>query len=73
MRNRNEKNMQISGMNCAHCAAKVEKALSEVPGVKKAKVDLKKARGTVKFDESQVTETALVNAVTEAGYQGVFE
>ncbi|EAG2303236.1 copper chaperone, partial [Listeria monocytogenes] len=49
------------------------KALSDVPGVKKAKVDLKKARGTVKFDESQVTETALVNAVTEAGYQGVFE
>ena len=68
-----KKNMQISGMNWAPCAAKVEKALSEVPGVKKAKVDLKKARGTVKFDESQVTETALVNAVTEAGYQGVFE
>jgi copper chaperone len=36
-------------------------------------VDLKKARGTVKFDESQVTETALISAITEAGYQGVFE
>ena len=68
-----KKKMQISGMNCAHCAAKVEKALNEVPGVKKAKVDLKKARGTVKFDESQVTETALISAITEAGYQGVFE
>ncbi|OTN77246.1 hypothetical protein A5886_002343 [Enterococcus sp. 8G7_MSG3316] len=65
-----KKIMTISGMNCAHCAAKVEKALTEVPGVKKAKVDLKKAKSKVKYDETQVTEDMLLKAVSDAGYTG---
>ena len=45
----------IEGMSCDHCVARVEKALSEVPGVKKAKVNLKKANAKVKYDEQLVT------------------
>ena len=34
----------IEGMSCDHCVARVEKALSEVPGVKKAKVNFKESQ-----------------------------
>lgn len=67
-----KKIMTINGMNCAHCAAKVEQALSDVPGVKTAKVDLKKAQSKVKYDETQVTDDMLIKAVTDAGYAGQF-
>ena len=67
-----KKMITITGMNCAHCAAKVEKALTEVPGVKKAKVDLKKAQSKVKYDETQTTDDMLIKAVTDAGYFASF-
>ncbi len=43
----------IEGMSCNHCAARVEEAVSALDGVQKVKVNLKKANGTVKFDETK--------------------
>ncbi len=58
----------ITGLNCEHCVARVEKAVSELPGVQKVKVHLKKSNGVVKFDESLVTSEAIVKKVQETGY-----
>jgi copper chaperone len=59
---------QVEGMSCAHCVARVENALKEITGVKKAKVNLKKANAVVKYDEQVATDEMIINAVAEAGY-----
>nr|MDD6335921.1 heavy metal translocating P-type ATPase [bacterium] len=63
--------LHIEGMSCKHCAARVEQALTQVPGVR-ARVDLKKKRATVEAD-SDIAEATLIQAVTDAGYQASVE
>jgi Cu+-exporting ATPase len=58
----------VSGMTCASCVARVEQALSTVPGVISANVNLASEKATVEYIES--TEIAgLRRAVKEAGYE----
>jgi copper ion binding protein len=59
--------LSIEGMHCEHCVKSVEEALKAVQGVKKAKVNLKKASGEVDHAET-VTLDALKAAVAEAGF-----
>jgi heavy metal translocating P-type ATPase len=63
-----EKKLMVNGMSCGHCAARVEKALKEVPGVREAKVDLDTATVAVAL-LGGVPEEALRHAVEEAGYE----
>ena len=65
-----EKVISIEGMACMHCVNHVQQALSAVPGVKEAKVDLESKSATVSVD-GNVTDAALKAAVDEAGYQAV--
>lgn len=57
----------ITGMSCAACAARVEKALAGVPGVHKAAVNYASAKASVDMD-SAVSPEALRSAVRSAGY-----
>ena len=50
----------IEGMSCNHCAARVEE---------KVKVNLKKANGTVKFDETKVQSEKICQAINGLGYK----
>jgi len=60
--------LAVSGMSCAACAAKVQKALASVPGVKQAQVDLGKQQAVVAVEAAKCDEQALVKAVEKAGY-----
>ena len=53
----------VKGMSCEHCVATVEKAVTELEGVKKVKVNLKKEKATVKFDESCLTTHDIISAI----------
>ncbi|HUT68727.1 MAG TPA: heavy metal translocating P-type ATPase [Dehalococcoidales bacterium] len=58
----------VSGMTCASCVARVEQALSTVPGVISANVNLASEKAIVEYIEG--TEIAgLRRAVKEAGYE----
>jgi len=58
----------VVGMTCASCVARVEQALSSVPGVISANVNLASEKATVEYIEG--TEFAeLRQAVAEAGYE----
>ncbi len=59
--------LDITGMTCAACSARVEKALSRTEGVSKAEVNLALERASVEVDDS-VAAQALVAAVERAGY-----
>ena len=58
----------VRGMTCAACVARVEEALSGVPGVVSAVVNLASEKATVEYTE--VTSlTDLKQAVKDAGYE----
>jgi Cu+-exporting ATPase len=59
--------LQIEGMTCASCVARVEKALNKVPGVSSASVNLATERATVNAVPG-VSVSALKAAVEKAGY-----
>ncbi|WP_116135170.1 heavy metal translocating P-type ATPase [Trinickia diaoshuihuensis] len=63
--------LDIEGMTCASCAARVEKALSRVPGVTGASVNLATERATVHAAATLAAADVqrLVDAVVGAGYQ----
>jgi copper ion binding protein len=58
----------ITGMTCASCAARIEKALRRVPGVIEATVNLASERATVLFSPSDAGWSDLVAAIERAGY-----
>ncbi len=64
--------LKITGMTCAACAAKVEKALSSLKGVKRASVNLATEKATVEYIPKIATLMDLRKAVQDAGY-GVSE
>lgn len=55
----------VTGMSCAACQARVEKAAKNVPGVKEANVSL--LTNTLKI-EGDANVSEVIKAVTEAGY-----
>ncbi len=58
----------VSGMTCASCVARVEEALSSVPGVVAANVNLASEKATVEYTEGMELAD-LRRAVKEAGYE----
>lgn len=58
----------IEGMMCAHCQARVEKALKETAGVTEVTVSLENKNAVVTADNS-VSAEILTKAVTDAGYE----
>ncbi|GAB2933506.1 heavy metal translocating P-type ATPase [Hafnia psychrotolerans] len=60
--------LAIEDMSCASCVGRVEKALSKVPGVLEANVNLATERARVRYLSGVVSMTDLENAVKQAGY-----
>jgi Cu+-exporting ATPase len=59
--------LPITGMTCASCAGRVERALSKVAGVKTVSVNLASERAHVE-SSGPIDPTVLIAAVTQAGY-----
>ncbi len=64
--------LPVSGMTCAACVGRVERALAKAPGVAEANVNLATERAAVRFDPAQTDPAALAEVVRAAGY-GVVE
>ncbi|RRV84361.1 heavy metal translocating P-type ATPase [Stutzerimonas stutzeri] len=58
--------LPVSGMTCASCAGRVERALLKVPGVASASVNL--ANEQVRVESSEADVATLIEAVQKAGY-----
>jgi Cu+-exporting ATPase len=63
-----ELNLPITGMTCASCSNRVEKALKKLPGVASASVNLSSEQAAVTYDPAQVAPPQLLDAVERAGY-----
>jgi Cu+-exporting ATPase len=65
--------LPVSGMTCATCARRVEKALAGTDGVRAVNVNLAAEKATVDYDPASVGPARLVGAVEGAGYGVVRE
>lgn len=60
--------IKIAGMSCAACAARIEKGLSRLDGVKSANVNFAMERATVEFEDGTVNAEKLDSTVEKLGY-----
>ena len=58
----------ISGMTCAACQARVQRALTKAPGVQAASVNLMTNTAAVSYDASVSSPQALVETIRATGY-----
>lgn len=60
--------LPVTGMTCASCVRRIEKALSKIEGVQDASVNLATERAKVSYDADAVTVEQMKAAVEKAGY-----
>lgn len=58
----------VTGMTCAACSARVEKAVGKLDGVNSVAVNLLKNSMAVDYDDTVLDTQKIITAVTEAGY-----
>ena len=61
--------LPVAGMTCAACVRKVEKALSGLPGVQEANVNLPAGKAAVTYDPSVASPSDMERVVTDIGYE----
>lgn len=62
----NAQTFQLTGLNCHHCAKRVEQAVSVLPGVKRCEVQMPEQRLLIWGDTMDVGK--LAHAIEKAGY-----
>ncbi len=60
--------LNVEGMTCASCVARVESALETVPSVRDARANLATNQATVEFEPGRANLAAAIEAVKRSGY-----
>ena len=60
--------INVTGMTCQNCVRHVSQALSALPGVRSANVDLDSGSASLDTDR-EIPRTELQSALDEAGYE----
>lgn len=60
--------LQVSGMTCAACSARIEKVVGKMEGVADANVNLTMERATVTFDQEKLTPQSIITRIEKLGY-----
>lgn len=60
--------LQVGGMDCGSCVARVEQPLLKLRGVARARANLASGQASVAFDPARVNPESLVRAIEGAGY-----
>ena len=61
--------LAVEGMSCSHCVASVEKALDELEGVGRVKVDLQEKKVRVDYDSAAVELQSIREAIEGRGFK----
>ncbi len=64
-----KKRIKIGGMDCASCAANIERVLKKIPCVKSATVNFVTETANVDFDESKLHEESIEKKIIDMGYK----
>lgn len=63
--------MDIEGMTCASCSARVQRVTSRLPGVLSSEVNLATNRASISYDPAQIRLTEIKQAIIDSGYTPV--
>lgn len=63
-----ELDLNIEGMTCAACSARIEKVVGRLPGIETIAVNLASEKGHVKFVPGLLQESDIIAAIEKAGY-----
>jgi len=63
-----ELDLNIEGMTCAACSARIEKVVGRLPGIQLIQVNLASEKGHVQFVPGVVQESDILHAIEKAGY-----
>ena len=61
----------VQGMTCGSCVSRVERTINRQQGVEKTAVNLATEIATISYDPAVITNTHLLDAVNDAGYEPV--
>ncbi len=62
-------NIGIDGMHCAACSARTEKALSQMPGVSSASVNLALEEASISYDDRKLSMQDFSDTISRLGFQ----
>lgn len=65
---KNKLNIVVRGMSCSHCVNSVEKALLNLDGVKRVKVDLKSGKVVIEY-VGVINKKDVNDCIQELGYK----
>ncbi len=60
--------MQVGGMDCGSCAAKIEAGVQKIPGISETSVNFATGRLSVTYDPKQVSDREIRDRVISLGY-----
>lgn len=60
--------IQVNGMKCEHCKKRVEKALTSIEGIEKAKVDLKTGKVVI-TSKQDIPFSTLKEVIEDTGFE----
>jgi copper chaperone CopZ len=63
-----KKTYRIPGISCALCAMTLQSLEDDLPGVKRVKASYRRQKVEIEFDESQLSDMELLNAIIALGY-----
>jgi len=64
-------NIHVAGMTCTTCAATIEKALGNTPGVEQAKVSFASGKAAIEYDPARVDLSQIRHTISQVGYEAV--
>ncbi|MTI81635.1 MAG: copper-translocating P-type ATPase [Firmicutes bacterium] len=67
--NKQKVTLKVAGMDCAACAARIERKLNKVDGVNNAAVNFAAEKTTIEFNPQSTGVDKLVETITDLGYR----
>ena len=61
--------VDVVGMTCAACSARIEKSILKLEGVGKVNVNLSTNKATVEYDDSKIQKDDIVKTIEKTGYE----
>lgn len=66
-----KKTFRVPDMHCPNCAMTLEGIEDDLPGIRQISASYQKMQMTVEYNESQVSEAQILEAVKSKGYTAI--
>ena len=61
--------LNVEGMHCTGCSARLQKVLSNLDGISNAEVSFEKGMANIEFNKEIITLDEIKNAIVDSGFE----